>query len=222
MFRRTVPLIVFAAGLTACGVSDSPLMPLTEEALLAKGSGPTDPTATFTFDAGLSVQHDGNPEYANGVCGVTAKIFATTAASNSGDATMQTNNPRAKDRSCQVRTLTIDYGDGSAPQTSTVFINVHEIANTNFQIAIGQTVTRALNINEARCGGLAWRSTLADGTDTDGADPVNVTRVDESTWLVASQPYPDNEAYCRGTGQKHNIDVRFTIVSSYPLPVSVP
>lgn len=202
MFRRTVPLIVFAAGLTACGVSDSPLMPLTEEALLAKNSGPTDPTATFTFDAGLGVQHDGNPEYANGVCGVTAKIFATEAASNSGDATMQTNNPRAKDRNCTQRTLTIVY-DANDSETGPVFMNVREIHNTNVQIPVDGFAYRMLRVNVgSRCDGLEWAA-------------VKVTRVAANEWLVESEG--DHQALCRATTAVYTIPVRFTIVSSRDL-----
>ena len=55
----------------------------------------SDPTASWHLPldgTGLSFTSDGNfaangnSIYANGVCGVTSKIFATTAASNSGDA----------------------------------------------------------------------------------------------------------------------------------------
>lgn len=230
-FRRAVACSVVAMStLIACSAPDNPVAPKFErEALLAKPpAGPTDPTASFLFptdDPTLGVLSDGqfpsgtNSVYADGVCGVKAKIFATEAFSNSGDATMQTNNPSSKDRRCAPypRTLTIVYGLGDQ-QASTVFMNLREIANTTYQIAIGTTVRRALTIQEARCDRLAWRATLADGTDTNGADSVNVTRVNSSTWLVESQPYPDNEAYCRTSGRKINIAVRFTVVSSTPLP----
>ena len=203
MLRRTIPLIAFVAGLSACGTAESPLMPLAEDALLAKPpSGPTDPTATFTFDPGLGIQHDGNPEYANGVCGVTAKIFATEAASNSGDATMQTNNPRAKDRHCIQRTLTVSYGDGS-DETGPVFMNVREIHNTSTQIPEGQSALRMLRINVgSRCDGLEWAA-------------VRVTRVAADTWLVESEG--DHQALCRATNAVYTIPVRFTIVSSRDL-----
>src|SRR5262249_17958738 len=70
-----------------------------------------DPAAQLWFpldDAGLGLQSDhiaayaqgGNSIYADGVCGVHGHIFATTAASNSGDVTMQTDNSRYRDHRC--------------------------------------------------------------------------------------------------------------------------
>src|SRR5215469_12939225 len=62
---------------------------------------PTDPATTFWFplaDAGLGVQSDhlftsgDSSAYADGVCGVHSKIFATASASNSGDAIMGTDD----------------------------------------------------------------------------------------------------------------------------------
>lgn len=187
-----------------------------------------DPTAELHFpldDAALGVRSDRQfvngtaSVYAEGVCGVKAKIFATEAYSNSGDLTMQTSNPSSKDRRCAAypRTLTIVYAPGDQ-QSSTIFMNLREIANTTYQIPIGTTVRRALSMQEGRCDRLAWRGTLADGTDTNGADSVNVTRLTAKSWLVESQPYPFNEAYCRATGQKFNVAVRFTVVASKELP----
>lgn len=187
-----------------------------------------DPAASFWFptnDGSLGLLSDGlylngtSSVYANGVCGVTAKIFATTAASNSGDATLQTDNPRNADRKCAAypRKVTVVYGPGDQA-SSTVFINVRELASTSYQIPIGTTVRRGLHVNEARCGGLVYQGQLGDGTSTGGADSVNVTRVSSSSWLVESRPYPDNEAYCKATGVKYNIAVRFTVVSSQALP----
>jgi len=185
-----------------------------------------DPSASFWFptdDALLGLRSDGqflsgaSSVYTGGVCGVNSKIFATTAASNSGDAIMHTNNPANKDRKCAQypRKITVVFGPGDQ-STSPAFINVREIANTSYQIPIGATVRRALHINEARCDGLVFTGQFA-GVST-GADSVNVTRTGGSSWLVETQPFPDNEAYCRLTGQKHNIAVRFTVVTDRPMP----
>jgi hypothetical protein len=203
-------------------------MPLDGEALLGKGPPASgDPSASFLFpidDAALDVRSDyqfvsgSNSVYAHGVCGVQGRLFATEAASNSGDATLQTNNPSTKDRKCAVwpRKLTVVFGPGDQ-QTSTVFINLRHIQNTTFSIPIGTTDRHPLHLNEDRCDGLSWVTQLADGTMR-GADSVNVTRVDASTWLVESQPYPNNRAYCVNTGQLHHLNVRFTVVSSSPQP----
>jgi hypothetical protein len=186
-----------------------------------------DPTAAYLFpldDAALDVKSDrqftsgGNSVYGDGVCGVGSKIFATEAASNSGDATMQTNNPTRKDRKCAAypRKLTVVFGPGDQ-QTSAVFINTRHIQNTTYSLPIGFTDRHILNINEARCDGLRWTRNGAGGEFL-GGDSVNVTRVDASTWLVESQPYPNNKAYCNNTGQLHHLNVRFTVVANRPMP----
>ena len=132
---------------------------------------------------------------------------------------MHTNNPRYSDRKCAAypRAVKIVYGPGDE-ETGPVFINVREIANTTFQIPIGTTVARILRIGDARCDGLAFTPILGNGTDTNGADHVNVTRLDASTWSVETRPYPDNQAYCPATGQLYHIDVRFLVVTDRPLP----
>jgi hypothetical protein len=217
--------------ISACSAPDAtaPRVLPSEVSLAKPPSGPTDPTASFLFpadDAALGLRSDHlfvngtSSVYANGVCGVNSKIFATSEASGSGDAIMHTNNPQFRDRKCSAypRTMTVEYGPGDI-ETGPVFVNVREIANTAFQIPIGTSALRILRVNlGGRCDGLAWADVLADGTNTNGGDRVNVTRVDASTWLVESQPYPDNQAYCVATGELFHIAARLTVVSSAPLP----
>ena len=192
---------------------------------------PADPKAQLWFplaDNGLGLKSDhlsayiqgDSSAYTDGVCGVQAKIFATTAASNSGDATMNTHNPRFGDPHCRdyPRTMTIDFGDGSAPEVSTVFINVHDIQrdnDPNDQIPLGATQLRPMGISETRCGNLLWKLVTGDGTPT-GADKVQVTRIAEGEWLVTTQPYPDDKAYCQGDGQLYHVPVRFSITRLAP------
>lgn len=189
-----------------------------------------DPKAELLFPldtSGLGVSSDGlyvsgdQSVYQNGVCGVDSKMFATTELSNSGDAVMQTDNPKFADRKCQnyPRKLVIDYGDGTAPQWSTVFINVRDIQRDNVpadQIAVGSSRIRGLHVNESRCGGLVYQAQLGDGTPTNGADSVIVTRTAIDTWVVTTQPAPNDKAYCKATGQLYHIPVRFTIVRLAP------
>jgi hypothetical protein len=221
-------LLAFMSVSVACTTPDAPTKSLspTEPMLAKPPAGPADPTAAFWFpldDATLGLRSDHqfasgtSSVYAQGVCGVNSKIFATEGASNSGDAIMHTNNPRSSDRKCALwpRTVTIEYAPGDV-ESSTVFINVREIANTTYQIPVGTTVRRALLIGETRCDGLRFIA-ATDGIET-GADSVNVTRVDASTWLVQTAPSPDNKAYCRATGALYNIAARFTVVSTAPLP----
>jgi hypothetical protein len=152
------------------------------------------------------------------VCGVDATIFATTAASNSGDAVMQTDNPTFRDRRCASypRKLIIDYGDGTAPQATTVFVNVHDIERENVaadQIPVGGSRLRGLNITDGRCGGLVYHTDPA----ANGSDSVVVTRTAVDTWQVSTQPAPNDRAYCKADGKLYHIPVSFTIVSSRPL-----
>ena len=193
---------------------------------LAKGGGDDDPTATFYFplaDGALSVKSDGLFEngtyslYANGVCGVHSKIFATTAASNSGDAIMHTNNPKFSDRKCASypRTLTLAYSDG-VNETAPVFVNVRQIQNTTYSIPVGATVKRSFAIQSPRCEQLLW-SGVRQGTPID-ADSVWVTRVAADTWRVQSQAAPNDRASCAANGQTYHMAVDFTVVASRPLP----
>ena len=228
MLPRHAIVGVVLVALSACSVPEKVVTPLDDAALLAKAPpGPTDPAASFLFpvdDAALDVRSDhqylSGPSsvYANGVCGVNSKIFATEGASNSGDAIMHTDNPKFSDRKCALypRKLTVVFGPGDE-SVSTVFINVRHIQNTTFSIPVGTTDRHILNLNEGRCDGLRWTTVDGGGTFL-GGDSVNVTRVDASTWLVESQPYPNNKAYCNNTGQLHHLNARFTVVSSYPLP----
>jgi hypothetical protein len=186
-----------------------------------------DPAATFLFpmaDGGLSVKSDRlyvtgeYSAYANGVCGVNAKIFAGPTASNSGDAIMHTNNARFADRKCPryPRTLTLVYPDG-ATETSAVFINVRQIANTEYSIPMNTTVTRSFALNlGTRCGKLLF-SGEQQGVPING-DSVFVTRVASDAWRVRTQPDPNNLAYCTATGESFKLSLDFTVVSNRPLP----
>lgn len=229
------PIILFGIAVTAAasagcaGDRANPELLAPRRASFGKTQSPTDPTASWYFplaDGSLGVKSDRQfPDasgtssvYANGVCGVDATIFATTAASNSGDAVMQTDNPTYKDHRCTLypRKLIIDYGDGTAPQATTVFINVHDIERENIgadQIPIGGSRLRGLNIGDTRCGGLVYHT----DPGTTGSDSVVVTRTAADTWQVTTQPAPNDKAYCKADGQLYHIPVSFTIVSSRPL-----
>jgi hypothetical protein len=191
-----------------------------------------DPTTTLlvpTADADLGLKSDGqfvsgaSSVYANDVCGVKAKIFATTAASNSGDATMQTNNPTFRDRKCVAypRTMTLAYSDG-VTETIPVFMNLRQVQNTTTSIPVGTTVKRAFSINPTqatRCDILLWATERLNAPGVLlPADSVLVTRVAADTWHVQSQPYPANRAYCTTLDRSFNMSLDFTIVASRPLP----
>jgi hypothetical protein len=175
-----------------------------------------DPTATWTFPAvetGHGFASDGQGGYANGVCGVSTRIFATTAGSNSGDATIQTAKGKC------IRRFTLRYPDASTESVLS-FNNLLQLQNTTYSIPIGSTVKRRLIVNPgaiannpSRCGRLLFGPNGAVGV---GSDSLNVTRVDASTWQVQSAG--SQLAFCEDLGLLYVMPVDFTVTSSVPLP----
>lgn len=210
---------------SACAeMAQGPLAPSAPAASSARAKASPDPTATFKFPldhALLALKGDGlysdgaNSVYTNGVCGVTAKVFV----GGSGDATMQTNSPRASDRQCRdyPRKMTLAYDDGVS-ETIAVFMNLHELQSATFSIPVGATAKREFAINPTqttRCDRLTWSSGIQGAAIA--ADSVLVTRVDASTWTVETQPYPNDRAYCTTNGQSYHMRLKFTVVSSRAL-----
>lgn len=175
---------------------------------------PADPAADFTMDNTLAVRSDAYVPsvYRRGLCGVYTRIYLENGG---GDAYMQTDNPRHQDRKCTgyPRKVLIDYGDGATGGGT--IINVNSLATATFDIPVGESRMRGLNIADIRCGGLRWKARLQDGV-TVPADSVIVTRVDEATFVVQSQPFPNNRAWCIGLQKSFNIAVGFTIRASRP------
>ena len=216
---------VLALSLAACEKNPGSAMPT--EPTLEAARGATDPTATWKIPlaaAALALRSDGmNGDgtysvYANGVCGVSATIFATTAGSNSGDATIQTSAPRSG--KCG-RVFTLSYPDAFT-ETLPSFNNLNVLENTGYAIPVGTTVQRRLifapgsiSNNPSRCGRLLFGPNGSVGV---ASDSVNVTRVNASTWQVQSQAAPNDRAYCENNGQSYEMPVSFVIVSSAPLP----
>ena len=195
--------------------------------------GPADPTTTFWFplaDAGLGLQSDhlftsgDSSAYASGVCGVTSKMFVYPT-SNSGDATMQTDNPTAKDHTCsayprKLHVILRDDGGNIVTQTwSTMFMNVHDVENTTDIIPIGTAVARGFALSEdPHCNGLRWQQMVPGLPTPSGADEVIVTRTSADTWVVQTQPYPNDKAFCMGDGQLYHVPVHLTVVTDQALP----
>lgn len=233
--RSGLSSIVLAVVITACaGEATAPTANVASRApSLGKVVAPTNPTATWKLPlsaGGLGLISDGQfvdgsntySLYENGVCSVTTQIFYY---GGSGDATLQTNNPRAKDRSCAGRHMSLVYpvGDVVYPngglETMPVFLNLRNIANDTTTISIGATVERAFVLNPTqteRCDAWRWGA-LA------GGDNVLVTRIDASTFHVYTKDRGDNpiaganRAVCTTTGQTHNLSVDLYVVSSSAL-----
>jgi hypothetical protein len=227
---RAVLALAALAALVACN-DQATTSPRSADAVAmhaARTPTITDPTATWKFplsDAALAIQSDHlysdgtSSVYADGVCNIATTIFATTAKSNSGDATLNTGTLNAK---CS-RRFHVVYPDGFA-ETVPIFSNLRQIENTTYTIPIGTTVKRQLHMGSdiwsnvtTRCGGLIWGYGVANDIAA-GSDSVLVTRVDAGTWHVVSQDPPHNLAYCKSTGQLYAMPLDFTVVSSRPLP----
>lgn len=168
--------------------------------------------------------------YEDGVCGVTGKIFV---GAGSGDATLQTNNPRAKNGQCSgPRKMTVVYpvGDIVYPsggsETMPVFVNLRNISNDATIISAGYAnrVERTLSLNPTqtqRCDAWRWSD------DGFAGDKVWVERIDATTYHVytkdqdpveANRVAGANRAVCTTTGQAHNLSVNLFVVSKVPLP----
>ena len=206
------------------------------------GSTTTDPTAAFYLpdsnsSGTLGLWGDGNyttnnpfsgtSRYLEKECGVNSKIFATTAASNSGDAIMHTSNNRYSDNKCKdyPRKVNISYAhpaDGlnaGSVETTEVFVNVNRIQSSTYLIPVGATVKRALLLDPksgGRCEQVRFRAALQDGSLT-GADSVYVTRLDGTTWKVETRPGED-KAFCTTDGRLYHMPVSFHIRASRGLP----
>lgn len=237
-FTRVCVVLLVAATSACSGPTDAPAPRTTAPAIRASASKSTsvkDPAATWQIpvaDAGLSVKSDGRfsdgtySVYADGVCSVSGRIFATTASSPtpSGDAVLQMSYPKGK--SCG-RTIIVGYPDGGA-DTLAAFNNLNKLQSNdpNTVIPIGQTAYRRLiigfnatllgNPSSGRCGRIIFGD---NGNVGAGTDMLLVTRLNSTTWHVQSQPAPNNRALCENLGEIYdNMIVDFVVVSSYGLP----
>jgi len=183
-----------------------------------------DPTASFYFplaDGALALRSDHlysngtNSVYADGVCGVVGTFFATDAASNSGDARIQTDNGAVgKGKRCAdyPRHVYLDFGNGVETATAVL---TREIETSSYAIPMGTSVLRKLTVGgSARCGNVVFGEATTGGGS---GDSVVVTRVSASAWHVQSQAGA-TRALCLNTGLIYQMPVDFTISSSRPLP----
>jgi len=237
--RKVLGLMV-AFGAAACSESSAPGLTAPEPAdapLYARASSVQTSTWKLPIDdAGLGLTSDGRESdgtfstYADGVCGVTGKIFTD----GSGDATLQTNNPKDKTRSCVPRTMNVVYpvGDpvypGGGTETMLVFLNLRNISNASTVIPPGYAnrVERTLGLNPTqteRCDSWRWTS------DSFAGDKVWVERMNATTYHVYTKdrdPDPaaaaanagNNKAVCTTTGDVHHLSVDLYVISSQALP----
>src|SRR5690349_9970516 len=85
---------------------------------------------------GKYVDGSGQSQYADGVCGVTSKIFT---GNGGGDATMQTNNPKAADRKCANYPRMV-YVTGETNALVDVQLYVPRVDQPGAEIPVGSSV----------------------------------------------------------------------------------
>jgi hypothetical protein len=205
-----------------------------------------DPSYTLRGDAVSSYIESGSSafagmsRYADGECGVSAKLFA--GPGGSGDLVMgsdMTVNRKCRDYPRGVRvTYALINGDGSLTlQASTVvstFFNLAQIEQTDpdghvlYYIPIGTTASRGMNIQDdnGRCITLRHRTVLRDGTFV-GGDEMQVTRTAPDTWIAQTQPdetdavtgstIHHDKAWCEATGQIYHLPMMFIIKTAAPV-----
>lgn len=204
-----------------------------------KATGQT-PMATWYFptaDAGLAIRSDGQylaggfSVYANGVCGVEAKMFpdasydAVGTFDPAGDATIGNYTVGTGRKACG-RKFKIVYPDGQSESVPS-FNRVSQFANAQYAIPIGATIRRMLIVNPSyvnsvsRCDRLFFGQNLRDDGVLVGAgsDSVLVTRLTPRKWRVQSESAELSKALCEKTGQLFKMPVDFTIEASQDFPL---
>ena len=188
----------------------------------------TNPTLTWAFPldgGGLAVRSDGEfPEggeslYRHGECGVEGTL---NFVSGTGAGTLQTDGSgRARKCNAWPRRLSITFPDDGTVEVAAFFANLNALQTSVQSISIGATERRSLNLNlsleSSRCDVLRYAA-IYQGTQAIDADSVDVTRIDARTWEVASQPSPNDQAYCTTNGESYHLPVRFRVIASRDLP----
>jgi len=191
---------MIAIALTGCGDA-LPSDPSGLDAEVRYGKAPpvVDPTATVKMplaDAGLSLKSDQafsdgtSSVYANGVCGVTARIFL----GGSGDMVLLAGSPSDADRNCPAypRKHKVLYPDGTSDLVAGGTMAVTQLQSATFSIPIGSSALRGFHVStgSARCEGVHWGARA-------GGDKVIITRTSADTWHVTTQAYPNDQAVCK-------------------------
>ena len=209
-------LVVVAIAALLCGCSDSPSLRATDPTgVLLSRTGTSNAAATFILPSPgspLSIRGDGlfavssGSAYTNGVCGVTATVFAPNPTR---DAVLQTDNPQAGDRKCGSysrttvpRYVVVDYG--TQADSSPVTLNVHDlgsVSGTGLRF-LGLALSGSPICEKVQFGGPA------------GGDMVWVTQINATRWHVYSQAAPANTVACLtaiGTTLLQDMKVDFTV-----------
>jgi hypothetical protein len=229
MSPRIIHLALATTAILALACADdTPVTgPVTPPLLAKKPPQTSNPTISWALpldDGALAVRSDGEfaasgeSFYRHGECGVEGTL---NFISGSGAATLQTDGGRRVRNCAWPRQLVITYPDDGAIESAAFFANLNALQSNTASIPVGTTVRRSLNINlslsSSRCDVLRYASIYQD-TQVIDADSVDVTRIDARTWEVASQPYPNDRAWCTTNGESYHMPVRFRVIASQDLP----
>lgn len=228
MTNRILPALLIGVAAMGCG-DISPSDPAGFDAPILYGKAPAvaDPTATVKIplaDGALNLKSDQafgdgtNSVYANGVCGVTARIYL----GGSGDMVLLGGSPRDADPSCPSypRKYTVLYPDSTSDVVSGGTMAVTQLQSATFSIPVGTSALRGFHVStgSARCEGVHWGARA-------GGDKVVVTRTAPDTWHLTTQAFPYNQAVCKNTVKGSivgtplgHMPIDLWIVSSRALP----
>ncbi len=204
MCKLTVPVRVASLvliGAVVSGCRPDTMGPGPElTAAFAKPAVQAPKAATFTF-ASADVSSDGRGSYAEGVCGVVARVFYL--APTYLDANLQLNAPSAKDKNCSAgrRTIRVAYPGGGEEQGSG--LNVNDLGTVTSTITSELRPMNLPIVNGTRCKRLGFGNLL-------GGDMVNVIRVNSTTWNVSF----NGTAICesvKGANQPISLSMNFNV-----------
>lgn len=195
---RTLVAVLSLTTIWGCQPDPAGLAP-DVTAVFAKPVSQVARAATFALPStGYSLTSDGLGSYADGVCGVLARVFQLGADYQDGN--MQLDNPRAKDRSCVQRKLTITYPDNTVTQSNTGNINIRLMGTV-----AGGPEPRSMNIAIAgsgvRCAQLGFGNNA-------GGQQVTVTRTSSTSWNVSASGV---EAACVSPSGSTSVIPNFSI-----------
>ena len=151
---------------------------------------------------GKYLDASGQSTYANGICGVSSRIFVDNGG---GDAIMYTNDTKYRDTKCADYPRTVFVGAETNARVAVQFF-IEALHQPGAEIAIGDSLDRYATISPA--SGPCLRYSFAINA---GGDRLVAKRADAGTWLVHTKPAPNNRAVCMDDGRVFAMDVELTV-----------
>jgi hypothetical protein len=212
MVNRLLAVALASVGLSACAdskpMTTGPEFSRSAAAAAAKSPSSQDFNTTFTLSnsTALALRGDGKylnatgeSQYANGTCGVYSKVFIDNGG---GDAIMYTTDAQHADRKCPNYPRKV-YLAGKTNALVDVQLRVQGLG----LIPIGAAEDHFMSVIPST--GACARYDFGNNA---GGDRVSVTRTGQNTWVVQSQPAPNNRAVCVSDGSgPYALDISFVV-----------